>query len=155
MVKKNCVDLILASFQKYVDSHMTQSQSSYSKDSLSQLSTFFQSQLGILENTVKHLCLPLIIGICQGYRLKDFLNNFLVGCQLKRLNQQLSKLFNQLSSKRICYQLSHLRTLLTQSSAQCSQELQAVTQKFNKSSQPSSGSGIADLSEHIISKFNW
>lgn len=46
-------DLILASFQKYVDSHNTQNEGSYSKDSLSQLALFFQEQMRKLEDVVK------------------------------------------------------------------------------------------------------
>ena len=44
-IQKQSIDIILASFQKYVDSHTSQNQNSYSRESLRQLALFFQKQL--------------------------------------------------------------------------------------------------------------
>jgi len=104
-------DLILASFQKYVDSHNSQNEGNYSKDSLSQLAMFFQAQMRRLEDVVKHQCLPLLVGMCQGYGLMEFINDTFVAQYLHKLTSQLTFLFNQLCSKRICYQLASLQSV--------------------------------------------
>ena len=75
----------MASFQKYVDSHTAQNEGSYSKDSLSQLASFFQQQMSKLEEVIKHQCLPLLVGVCQGYGLVPFLNDTLIRQYLHKL----------------------------------------------------------------------
>lgn len=64
-----------------------------------------------LEEVVKRQCLPLLVGVCQGYGLVPFLNDALVRQYLHKLYTQLSFLFTQLCSKRICYQLASLPTI--------------------------------------------
>lgn len=156
-------DLILASFQKYVDSHNAQNEGSYSKDSLSQLAMFFQEQMRKLEEVVKRQCLPLLIGVCQGYGLMDFLNEALIGQYLHKLTSQLAFLFNQLCSKRICYQLASLQSvqdlLSVEKTTQLSSSFQMQGAGHGAQSQLHSAAAVlgsaADLGFHLKNKFQW
>lgn len=93
LIQKESIDIILNSFQKYVDSHTQYNQGKYSRESLTKLAAFFNKELQKLERNIKEECVCGIIAICQGYGLFEFVNKYLIEIQLAKLVQQLSFLF--------------------------------------------------------------